>query len=188
MKFSYTLIKKLYANALTNRPRRISKAQIIEALTMHSFEAKDAAGDTFEVDIPPNRYSDAASHIGIAREVAAILGMNQELRIKNYGNKKPLIHNSKFIIPHFKVSVKDTRSCPRYTAQYFDNVKVKPSPKWMQKVLKDCGLRPINNVVDIMNYVMLEVGQPMHAFDYDKLSNPSRIKSNESRIFEENSR
>jgi len=69
----------------------------------------------------------------------------------------------------FSLEVEDKKICPRYTAWYFDGVKISSSPDWMQKVLSDCGLRPVNNVVDIMNYVMLETGQPLHAFDYDKI-------------------
>jgi len=172
MKFSYSLIKKFV-------PEIKSKQQLVEALTLHSFEAEEGPADTFEVNIPPNRFSDAASHWGIAKEAAAVLSLSLKFSISDFQSSRA--RNSKRP-KNFKVSVEDKNSCPRYTAQYFENIKVKPSPSWMQKILKDCGLRPINNVVDIMNYVMLEIGQPLHAFDYDRLSNPSRMISNESQI------
>ena len=158
MKFSYTLIKKL-APAIKN------KKELIEKLNLHFFEAEDGGGDFLDISIPANRFSDAASHWGIAREISAILGIKS--RIPRGSEIKPRISRGSVF---FKVEIKDKELCPRYTAQYFENIKIKPSPKWMQKILIDCGLRPINNVVDIMNYVMLETGQPLHAFDYDKIT------------------
>lgn len=158
MKFSYTLIKKYL-------PELKSKKKLIDALTMHAFEAEDIGGSSFDVFVPSNRYSDASSHIGIAKEAAAILGLNR----KNIPQIKPTGKFSKKRAGSVKIIVKEKRLCSRYTAAYFENVKVKPSPSWMQKILNDCGLKPINNVVDIMNYVMLELGQPLHAFDAEKI-------------------
>ena len=71
---------------------------------------------------------------------------------------------------YMSVEVKDTDLCPRYTARIVKNIKIEPSPAWMRERLHACGVRPINNIVDITNYVMLEYGQPMHAFDYKCLS------------------
>lgn len=170
MKFSYTLIKKLV-------PGLKSKQQAIDALNMHAFEAADPSplfkgkgGDVIDVSIYPNRFSDAASHIGLARELSAIL--NLELKLPKTKTQKPVKVSKKF-----EVTIKDKNLCPRYVGQYFENVKVGASPKWMQNVLKSCGLRPINNIVDITNYVMLELGEPMHAFDYDKLEKNSNGKT-----------
>jgi phenylalanyl-tRNA synthetase beta chain len=156
MKFSFTLLKKLV-------PAVKNKKDLINKLNLHFFEAEDAAGDVLDVSIPPNRFSDAASHFGIGREIAAILGVRyKEVLLPKYKEAR---------LPKIKIVVEDKNLCPRYTAQYFENIKIGPSPKWMQKILIDCGLRPINNVVDIMNYAMLETGQPLHAFDYDKITN-----------------
>lgn len=156
MKFSYTLIKKLM-------PSAPSKRAIIDALTMYSFEAEEVPGNTFEVSLPPNRYSDAASHAGIVKELGAIF--------KKKAAPLALKTMKAVAAPRrFSIKVEDKERCPRYTACLLDKVSIKPSPKWMQTALKECGLRPINNVVDIMNYVMLETGQPLHAFDYEKLS------------------
>jgi len=164
MKFSYVLIKKLFPGA----PK---KAKLIEALNMHSFETEDAGGDVIEISLPPNRYSDAASHIGIAREAAAIFGIKFTSPIKTIINPPS---NKGFI----KVEVRDQNLCPRYAARYFEvdsamslgRGKIGKSPRWMEDALLGCGLKPINNIVDIMNYVMLETGQPLHVFDADKLA------------------
>jgi len=165
MKFSFSLIKRLV-------PTVKSKKELIEKLNLHFFEAEDFGGDVLDVSIPPNRFADAASHWGIAAEISAILG-------GNFRNQKSKIKNQKLgsTKSSFKVSVQDKNLCPRYVAQYFENIKIAATPKWMQKILIDCGLRPINNVVDIMNYAMLETGQPLHAFDYDKLSQIVNSKS-----------
>ncbi|MFH1192848.1 MAG: phenylalanine--tRNA ligase subunit beta [Candidatus Jorgensenbacteria bacterium] len=164
MKFSYSLLKTLV-------PKLPAKARCADALTMHAFEAEDGTMDTFEVALPPNRYSDAASHVGIARELAAIFNLPLKAPA---GTPLPKERNGG---AHFAVRVEESERCPRYIARYFEGIKVKPSPAWMQQTLASCGLRPISNVVDIMNYVMLETGQPLHAFDYDKLSGsaPKRI-------------
>jgi len=165
MKFSFTLLKQLV-------PAIKNKKDLINKLNLHFFETEDAAGDVLDISIPPNRFSDAASHFGIGREIAAILGV----KYKEVGlpTCPPKLQRRREI----KVVVEDKKLCPRYTAQYFENIKIGPSPKWMQKILIDCGLRPINNVVDIMNYAMLETGQPLHAFDYDKLKTKnSKLKA-----------
>ncbi|PIU99371.1 hypothetical protein COS59_00155, partial [Candidatus Wolfebacteria bacterium CG03_land_8_20_14_0_80_36_15] len=156
MKLSYSLLKKLIPGAR-------SKQQVVDALNMYAFEAADLGGDVFDVSISANRYSDAASHFGLAQELSAIL--NVEPKFPKIKLQKPVKKSKKF-----SITIQDKNLCPRYTGQYFENVKVGPSPKWMQDILKSCGLRPINNIVDITNYVMLLIGEPMHAFDYDKLT------------------
>lgn len=117
----------------------------------------------FEIDLTPNRI-DAASHIGVARDLAAF-------------------RNIKYNIPDvskFKVSkntysidleVANPEACPRYSGICMDNVKVTDSPQWLQNRLKAIGLNPINNIVDVTNFVMFETGQPLHAFDGDKIAN-----------------
>jgi len=166
VKFSYSLIKKLV-------PAIKSKRDLINKLNLHFFEAEDLSGNVLDISIPPNRFSDAASHIGIGREVSAILG----IKMRTYADYTQKCAEVFRVSPRsvrasqrFRVEVQDKNLCPRYVAQYFENIKVGPSPKWVKDVLVDCGLRPINNVADIMNYAMLETGQPLHAFDYDKLA------------------
>jgi len=165
MKFSYTLIKKLV-------PALKNKQELIEKLNTYSFETSSLGGNVLDISIPPNRFSDAASHFGIAREISAILG----IKIKSVDDSvNPLLKSKS--ASAFKIEIQDKKLCPRYTAQYFENIKVGVSPKWLQDILIDCGLRPINNVVDIMNYAMLETGQPLHAFDYDKLLKSANHKA-----------
>lgn len=170
MKFSYTLIKQLV-------PQVKNKQILIEKLNSYSFESSDLLGDVFDISVPVNRYSDAACHWGIAREISAILGISFRTQslLKGLSDKE---NDDLHTRAPLQIKVEDKNLCPRYRAHYFDNVVVKPSPKWMQKILRDCGLRPINNVVDIMNYAMLESGQPLHAFDFDELGRgDSKIKT-----------
>lgn len=159
MKFSYNLLKKYL-------PDLESKEQAIEALTMHSFETEDRGGDTIDVSVSTNRYSDAASHIGIAKELAVVLDLDDSNipEIVSSGDNLKMDQE----VP-VDVNVKKEDLCPRYLAGYFEDVEIKESPDWLKEILKDCGLRPINNVVDIMNYAMLETGQPLHAFDLEKI-------------------
>ena len=179
MKFSYPLLKKLV-------PGLKRKAALIEALTLRSFEAEDAEGNTLEVNLPPNRWADAASHWGLAREAAAVLSLPFAAPAPAWPAGGPASSASwRTELPSppksFSVTVEERELCPRYTACAFEEVRVGPSPKWMQEALIDCGLRPISNVVDIMNFVMLETGQPLHAFDLDKLESV-KIKDQISKL------
>lgn len=117
----------------------------------------------FEYEITSNRV-DCYSVIGIAREAAATF--RKEFKppvIKETGNNED-VHD------YISVTVKDTKLCPRYTARVVKNIKLAPSPEWMQRRLAASGIRPINNIVDITNYVMEEYGQPMHAYDLDTIA------------------
>ena len=112
-----------------------------------------------EFEITPNR-PDCLSVIGLAREAAATFG--SELRLHT-----PVVRGSGGDIHALaSVTIDDPALCPRYTARLVKNVKIAPSPAWMRERLRNSGVRPINNIVDITNYVMLEYGQPMHAFDF----------------------
>jgi phenylalanyl-tRNA synthetase beta chain len=168
MKFSYSLIKKLL-------PKVPPKAKLAEALNIYSFETENLPGDLLEISLPPNRYSDAASHIGVAREAAAVFGLKLVSPVKTIVNPP----SDRGLL---KVEVQNPKLCPRYIGRVFELKKSSASPPWLIRALETCGLKPINYVVDLMNYVMLEIGQPLHAFDADKLSNSSRINSNQSRI------
>lgn len=160
MKFSYTLLKRLV-------PEIKNPKALDQQLSLYAFEVDSIEEKTFDIKLPANRYGDAASHWGMAQEIAATMGVRfSEQRAIATLLAKSVATNTK--IP-FSVSVQDNELCPRYIGAYCENVQVTDSPKWIKDVLIECGMRPINNVVDIMNYVMLETGQPLHAFDYDKL-------------------
>jgi len=123
----------------------------------------DYMGDViFDLDITPNR-PDCLSVMGIAREVAALTGQGLHLPEVGYEEAPlPIEHQ-------ISVDIVDPDLCPRYCASLIAGVKVAASPRWMQQRLLACGMRPINNIVDITNYVMLEYGQPLHAFDYHRI-------------------
>jgi phenylalanyl-tRNA synthetase beta chain len=116
-----------------------------------------------EVDLTPNR-PDCASVIGIAREVAASTG--QQVKIPG-GVSRPVELGA---APSFAVEIKAPEDCPRYAARLLKNIHIGPSPWWLQRRLINIGLRSINNIVDITNLVMMEFGQPLHAFDFQKLA------------------
>ena len=118
---------------------------------------------TFEFEITSNRV-DCFSVIGIAREAAATF------RKEFHPPVVTVTGNEEDANDYVKVTVKDPDLCPRYTARVVKNIKIAPSPKWMQRRLAAAGIRPINNIVDITNYVMEEYGQPMHAYDYDMIA------------------
>lgn len=171
MKISYNWLQSFF-NLSWLKPGPTSKklpspAKLAEILTLHSFEVKslEKKGQDWvlDIDVLPNRAPDCLSHLGIARECAALL--NSKFQIPKYQ-----IQNTRYKIQDFlKVEVKDKELCPRYCARLVTDVKVSPSPKWMQERLEAAGVRAINNLVDVTNYVMLEMGQPLHVFDFDKI-------------------
>jgi phenylalanyl-tRNA synthetase beta chain len=126
------------------------------------------AGDVvFDVEITPNR-PDCLSHLGLARELAAWLKSDLVYPPTKFNGHLPGAAPHPHLLS--SVSVEADEDCPLYTATIIAGVKIGPSPEWLQARLKAVGLRPINNVVDVGNYVMLESGQPMHAFDAKKIS------------------
>lgn len=133
---------------------------------MHAFEfesAKTEGKETqMEFSILPNRGHDALSHIGLAREICAVEGQRLFLKL-SFRNVLKFSFRKEM-----KVEIKDKKLCPRYIGAVIKNIRVFASPKWMQERLLVCGIKPINNIVDITNYIMLETGQPLHAFDADK--------------------
>ncbi|HEX5221649.1 MAG TPA: phenylalanine--tRNA ligase subunit beta [Verrucomicrobiae bacterium] len=122
----------------------------------------------FDLEVTPNR-PDLNSVIGIAREIAAVTG--NQLRIPEIRNPKSEILADRLV----KVRIEDPELCPRYTARVIKGVKVGPSPDWLRSTLEKVGIRSISNVVDVTNYVMLEIGQPLHAFDYHLAGQASRL-------------
>ena len=174
MKFSAN-----WLNEYLKKP--LSSEKMAELLTMHAFEVESVEkfGNDFVLDIKvlPNRTHDCLSHIGIAKELAAISGVKfVPPSLAGLGPRSARSSKTKFVedkkmkakdFISVEVSAKDL--CPRYSMRVATDVKMGESPKWMQERLSACGLRPISSIVDITNYVMLETGQPLHAFDLDKI-------------------
>lgn len=147
----------------------LSPERLAEELSLHSFSVekiKKEKGDfIFDIEITPNR-GDALSVLGIAREVQAILNIPlKEKKIKERNGKEIALD----------VEIKKKELVPYFSAIVLDNVKIKESPKIIQERLLKVGIRPINNIVDITNYLMIDRGQPMHSFDYDKIMGKKMI-------------
>lgn len=138
----------------------------------------------FEIGLTPNR-SDAASHIGVARDLVAILNYRTQSRM--YQLQLPSVENFKVDNQslNIEVEIEDPVACPRYTGVTLKNIHVAPSPDWLQNRLKSIGVRPINNIVDVTNFVLFETGQPLHAFDAEAIKGGKVVvkKLNEGTAF-----
>lgn len=160
MKISYRWLGELVESGLEARV-------LAERLTMAGLavDAVEQAGDDeiLDFDLTSNR-PDCLSHLGIAREVAAITGRQLRLPVVD------LQESSETAANLTSVEILDPDLCPRYSARLIRGVKIGPSPDWMVRRLEALGQRSINNVADITNYVMLEMGQPLHAFDFNRLA------------------
>ncbi len=119
----------------------------------------------FEIGLTPNRI-DAASHFGVARDLAAYLQHHSPVVLEK---PKVDVFNVKNAASQIEVIVENPEACPRYSGIVISGIEIKPSPEWLKNYLKAIDLRPINNVVDITNYVLQEIGHPLHAFDYDQI-------------------
>jgi phenylalanyl-tRNA synthetase beta chain len=123
------------------------------------------SGDVIlDIEVTPNR-PDQLCHLGIAREISALY-------------QRPLAVPEVFSLERdetFRLEIENQKDCPRYSAAFIENVKVQQSPDWMQELLKAVGVKPINNVVDVTNFVLMELGQPLHAFDREKLAKDTII-------------
>jgi phenylalanyl-tRNA synthetase beta chain len=130
-----------------------------------------SGGDVvYDLEVTPNR-PDLNSVIGIAREIAAVTG--NVLKIPEVRSQKSEVRTENLVA----VKIEDAKLCPRYTARVIKGVKIGPSPDWLKSTLKKVGIRSISNVVDVTNYVMLESGQPLHAFDYHLIAKVGQASS-----------
>jgi phenylalanyl-tRNA synthetase beta chain len=145
----------------------LDAGRIAEILTRVGLEVENvetASGDWFLLTEVTTNRPDWLSHIGVAREIAAASGDRLEIPVVH------LVEEGEPVAKLASVEVLDAELCPRYTARVITDVKVGPSPAWLVAKIEAMGLRPVNNVVDITNFVLFECGQPLHAFDYDKLA------------------
>ena len=159
MLISYEWLKELTETKL--QPQEVRERLTMVGLAIDAVEQHD--GDSvIDVEVPSNR-PDCLSHVGIAREVTVI--ENGKLRLP----PSETIETDGRAAAFTSVEIKDADLCPRYTARLVRGVKIGPSPDWLAKRLETIGQRPINNVADVTNYVLHELGQPLHAFDFAKL-------------------
>src|ERR1700674_5076180 len=160
MKFSYHWLRDLVEH-LDNTPQDLARLITLKTAECEGIEPH-AADSIIEIDNKSITHRpDLWGHHGIAREVAAILG-----RTLRDPAKLGLLPPRPAAI---EIRIEDQELCPRYSALVFENVTVQPSPLWLQYRLTSIGLNPINNIVDMTNFIMAELAQPMHAFDADLL-------------------
>ncbi|MBU1727543.1 MAG: phenylalanine--tRNA ligase subunit beta [Candidatus Omnitrophica bacterium] len=166
MKFTYNWLKDFVDVKLS--PQALAERLTMTGLEVTSLDERE--GDfIFEIEITSNR-PDWLSVVGIAREVAAITGKKLKaphLRSKGTGKLRRQLP--------FSIKIEDKKDCPLYTAKIMHGVKVGPSPDWLKKRLELIGCRSINNIVDITNYILFTYGEPLHAFDLDKMASQSGI-------------
>lgn len=160
MKVTYNWLKEFVD--ITLSPDELADKLTMAGLEVEAGEKKD--GDVvYTIEVTSNR-PDWLSVVGIAREVAAITG--KQLKLPKTGDRA----GSGGQAPAIAIDIEDTNDCPLYTARTISGVKVGPSPEWMRRRLELIGVRPVNNIVDITNYVLFELGEPLHAFDLAQLS------------------
>src|SRR5687767_14787681 len=175
-------IRGVESQGMMCSPKELGLAADAEGLLILSNDAKvgqafaehlgRAGSDTiYDLEVTPNR-PDLNSVIGIAREISAVTG--QPLKIPTPAPPEADEAAEKFV----RVRIDNTELCPRYAARVIHGVRIGPSPAWLRERLERVGVRSISNVVDVTNYVMLEIGQPLHAFDYHLLSTPEIIVRN----------
>ena len=159
MKISYNWLQELVRVDLD--PRDLATRLTMAGLAVDGIEPH---GDdqVLEIDLTSNR-PDCLSHLGVAREVAALCGVEM---VPAAAGPNPIAARTS---DQTAVEIRDPELCPRYTARLIRGVRIGPSPEWLVRRLEALGQRSVNNVADITNYVMLEMGQPLHAFDFDRL-------------------
>ena len=167
MIISYNFLKSFFKEDLPE-PKELANK-----ITLHAFVTelpiKDKNDYALEIGVLPDRGSDSLCHFGIARECSAILGyklIEPKISLK----EDDALNINKFL----EVEVRN-KGCKRYMARVLTGITIEDSPDYIKERLQTCGISPINNIVDVTNYVMLELGQPLHAFDYEKLSENKKI-------------
>lgn len=156
MKFSYNWLQDHIVEKLP------PVEEVEDVLSRKSLEVEEIVGDVLEVKVLPHRQHDCLSHRGLARELATLLSFTNKI-----SEVSAVILDANVATP--KVSIEDSKRCLRYTALRVDGVVITESPLWLKEKLESIGQRSISNVVDITNFVMNDIGQPMHAFDANKV-------------------
>lgn len=184
MKFSYNWLQNYFDEKLPE-PEKIS-----EGIIFHSFEVEemDKKGDDtiFDIKVLPDRAHDCLSHWGIAKEISAIFDIkisspNGFLKVLGFPRQSPLEARPDILKSHIgselKITIEDPK-CLRYMGRIVRNIKIGESPEWLKERLKAIGQKSINNIVDSANFVMFDLGQPIHCFDLDKLASSKIIVRN----------
>ena len=164
MRFSLNFIKEFVDISI--EPKELAKRLTLLGMEVERLQA--LFGDwVFDIEVTPNRY-DWLSHLGIAREISACLGRRLKLPVPAV-KRRPAFKDKQIII-------KDTKDCLLYIGRVVTGVKVGPSPAWLKERVTNCGMSSVNSIVDITNYCMLKWGNPMHAFDMDKIEGDIYIR------------
>ncbi|MBI5153361.1 MAG: phenylalanine--tRNA ligase subunit beta [Parcubacteria group bacterium] len=160
MKFSINWLKDYVDISLSSQ-------ELADVVSLHSLEVEgvEVKGDDAYLDVAllPNRFPDAANYVGFAREIGAVTG--GDFKADHFFKKGKKLNTT----TNFSVHIEKGEDCMRYSGLLMSGVEIKDSPVWLKERLEAGGLRSINNIVDATNYVMLELGQPLHAFDYERL-------------------
>ncbi|MBI5138793.1 MAG: C40 family peptidase [Candidatus Vogelbacteria bacterium] len=170
MKVSYNWLQSYFKDKLP------APENVAELLTNHSFEIESIEPLTFasgsdsliDVKVLPNRAHDCLSHLGVAREVGILTGLEVEAELVIPTKPLPRVSVGK-TVRGLNIEIEENKLCKRYVGRMIEGVEVKESPEWLKERLISVGQRPINNIVDAANFVMLHMGQPLHAFDADKM-------------------
>ena len=167
MLISYNWIKQ-YVKDLPN-PDELSEIITFHICELESVEKSENGDTVFDMNILPDRAHDLLCHKGVARELASLLGLS----FNDISYKLP----ETFAKTNLKIEI-DTDKCNRYMGRIIRGINVGPSPKWMIDYLASIGQRSINNIVDATNIVLFDLGQPIHAFDLDKLTEETIVVKN----------
>ncbi len=160
MKFSYNWLKDYFSTLPP--PQKVA-----ELLLTHSFEVegieKKGRDIVFSIDVLPNRIADASGHRGVAGELSALLQKPRKVPKRSFKEAREPIAGA------VRINVRDKKGCSRYTARMIKDIHVAEAPAWLRERLAACGINSVNNIVDAANYVMLDMVQPLHVFDADKI-------------------
>src|SRR3989344_6987923 len=170
MKISYNWLKEYLGKA--PEPEKIAELFDLYSYEVKSIEKIKNGDSVLDIDILPNRAHDSLCHRGIARELATVISQKIKLPARESKAREQKTN--------FEVRNLAEDKCPRYIAKVIKNIEVKEAPDWLQERVIAIGQRPINNIVDALNYTMFDMGQPMHAFDMDKLSGAITIRNAEA--------
>ena len=162
MKYSYTWLQEHLAQPLPS-VEELARTITIKAFEVEGMEKFAATNDTvLDIKVLPDRAHDALAHRGMAREIAALFGSKRKER-------EMKTHERDEQVAAVRVEVEEKELCPRYIGVRVDGVEIGPSPEWLQTKLASIGQRSINNIVDLTNFILFDLGQPMHAFDAAKV-------------------